>query len=257
MKIALLRIFLLHLQRKHVSSPRRLMIQCNMNTTPKGKLQFTRSDIDSAPNTLKIKEKDLVSGSQENIITSNYLPPKVTQTPVWFAMSAPFGRVLKAKALLDSKSVKCFVPMKYEMVIDKEKGKVRKLVPAISNLIFAYTTKDNIQSIKKNVSYLQYLIKREEERNLPIIVPDNQMEQFIKVCETHNEKLHYLAPDEIKLTQGTPVRIIGSEFDGVEGLFVRVQGKRKKQVVVLIQGVTAVVLAEFTDGYLQVLNTSD
>ena len=103
-----------------------------------------------------------------------------SQSPVWFAMSAPFGRVLKAKALLDSKSVKSFVPMKYEMVSDKEGNKSRKLVPAISNLLFAYTTKENIQSIKKNVSFLQYLVKREDDRNLPIIVPDYQMEQFIK-----------------------------------------------------------------------------
>lgn len=178
---------------------------------------------------------------------------KNPQPTVWFAMSAPFGRVLKAKALLDSKSVKNFVPMKYEMVCDKHGNKSRKLVPAISNLIFAYTTKENIQSIKQNVSFLQYLVKREEERNLPIIVPDYQMEQFIKVCETHDEKLRYLSPDEINLDKGTPVRIIGSTFDGVEGLFVRVKGKRKKQVVVLVQGVTAVVLAEFDDGYLQVI----
>jgi len=79
------------------------------------------------------------------------------------------------------------------------------------------------------------------------------MEQFIRVCETHDEKLLYLAPDEIQLDKGTPVKIVGSAFDGVEGLFVRVKGKRKKQVVVLVQSVTAVVLAEFDDGYLQVI----
>lgn len=182
--------------------------------------------------------------------------PKSTQTPVWFAMSAPYGRVLKAKALLDSKAVKNFIPMKYEMFCDKAGNKTRKLVPAISNLIFAYTTKETIQSIKQNVPFLQYLIKREDDRNLPIIVPDKQMEQFIKVCETHDEKLLYLAPDEIQLDKGTPVKIIGSAFDGIEGLFVRVKGKRKKQVVVLIQSVTAVVLAEFDDGYLQVNHKS-
>lgn len=182
--------------------------------------------------------------------------PKSTQTPVWFAMSAPYGRVLKAKALLDSKAVKNFIPMKYEMLCDKAGNKTRKLVPAISNLIFAYTTKETIQSIKQNVPFLQYLIKREDDRNLPIIVPDKQMEQFIKVCETHDEKLLYLAPDEIQLDKGTPVKIIGSAFDGIEGLFVRIKGKRKKQVVVLIQSVTAVVLAEFDDGYLQVNHNS-
>jgi len=90
-------------------------------------------------------------------------------------------------------------------------------------------------------------------RNVPIIVPEYQMQPFITVCETHDEKLVYLAPDEINLEKGTPVRIVGSSFDGVEGTFVKVNKRRKKQVVVLVQGVAAVMIAEFSDGYLQVL----
>ena len=73
------------------------------------------------------------------------------------------------------------------------------------------------------------------------------------VCNQHDEKLVYLSPDEINLEKGTPVKIIGSAFDGVVGTFVKVHNSRKKRVVVLVQGVAAVVLAEFTDGYLQPL----
>jgi transcription antitermination factor NusG len=90
-------------------------------------------------------------------------------------------------------------------------------------------------------------------KNVPIIVPDYQMKSFIAVCETYNDKLVYLSPDEVHLDKGTPVRIVGSAFDGVEGTFVKVERRRKKQVVVLVQGVAAVMIAEFTDGYLQVL----
>ena len=52
---------------------------------------------------------------------------------VWFAMSATFGRSMKAKAFLESKQVKCFIPMRYEMTKDKTQGKVKRLVPAINN----------------------------------------------------------------------------------------------------------------------------
>ena len=79
------------------------------------------------------------------------------------------------------------------------------------------------------------------------------MQQFIAVCDTHDEGLTYLSLDEINLEKGTPIKIIGSAFDGVVGTFVKVQNSRKKRVVVLVQGVTAVMLAEFTDGYLQPL----
>ena len=178
-------------------------------------------------------------------------------TPVknllWFAMSATFGRELKARDFLEKNKVQCFVPMKYQMVNDKKQGKVRKLVPAINNLIFVYTTKERIQELKGSVEYLQYLTMPINGRNVPIIVPEYQMQPFIAVCETHDEKLVYLAPEEIKLDKGTPVRIVGSAFDGIEGTFVKVNKRRKKQVVVLVQGVAAVMIAEFTDGYLQVL----
>lgn len=178
---------------------------------------------------------------------------KAAENLVWFAMSSTFGRELKARSFLEKNEVKCFVPMKYRVVNDRKQGKVRKLVPAISNLIFVYTTKERIQALKGMVSYLQYLTMPVDGVNVPIIVPENQMQSFIDVCETHDEKLVYLSPDEINLDKGTRVRIVGSKFDGVEGLFVKVEKRRQKRVVVQVQGIAAVMIAEFTDGYLQVL----
>lgn len=99
--------------------------------------------------------------------------------PVWFAMSATFGRTLKAKTFLESKQVKCFVPMRYEMVKDKTRGKIRKFVPAINNLIFVYTTKERIQALKSDAEYLQYLTKPVSGKNIPITVPEYQMQQFM------------------------------------------------------------------------------
>lgn len=175
------------------------------------------------------------------------------EEPAWFAMSATFGRSIKAKAFLESKDVKCFVPMRYEMINDSKKGKIRKLIPAINNLIFVYATKGQIQTLKVRMEYLQYLTIPENGKNIPIIVPEHQMLQFIAVCDTYDDNLVYLSPNEIKLEKGTPVKIIGSAFDGVEGIFVKVDGVRKKKVVVLVSGVTAVMIVEFEDGYLQVL----
>ena len=177
----------------------------------------------------------------------------VVEDPAWFAMSATFGRALKAKTFLESKQVKCFVPMRYEIVKNKAQGKIRKLVPAINNLIFAYTTKERIQKLKSSVEFLQYLTKPVCGKNIPIIVPECQMQQFMAVCDTYNENLTYLSPGEINIKKGTPIKIVGGEFDGIEGTFVKVKNSRKKRVVVMIQGLTAVMIAEIEDGYLQVL----
>ena len=172
----------------------------------------------------------------------------------WFAMSATFGRALKAKDFLESRSVRCFVPMKHEVVSDGHQGKQRKFVPAISNLLFVYTTREHIQSLKSEVTYLQYLTRPEGARRVPIVVPDRQMEHFITVCDSYNEKLIYLNPSEVNLEKGTPVQIIGGPFDGVEGTFVKIEGTRSRRVAVLVPGIAAVVIADITRGCLKVLS---
>ena len=85
------------------------------------------------------------------------------EEPAWFAMSATFGRELKAKTFLESKSVKCFIPMKYQIVNDKKQGKIKKLAPAINNLIFVYTTKERIQALKSVAEYADKRIAATKE----------------------------------------------------------------------------------------------
>lgn len=185
---------------------------------------------------------------EENIIE------KSSEELNWFAMRATFGRELKAKKLLEGMQIECFIPMRYELVTYSTGKKVKKLVPAISNLMFVHTTKECIQTIKSTVEYLQYLTKPDDGRRKPITIPENQMQHFMKVCDTYNDKLVYMTADEIQLKEGTPVQIIGGTFDGVEGTFVKVEKKRKKQVVIQAQGIAAVMITHLDDGYLKVIS---
>lgn len=201
------------------------------------------------------------SGSRENVPVSPRQDMsanissihKKSDKLLWFAMSATFGRELKAKEFLEQNDVRCFVPLRYRLVRVRGKGKVRKLVPAISNLIFVHCTKGKIQTLKSELSYLQYHTMPDGGRNVPVVVPKDQMEQFIAVCNTFNEKMTFISPDEINLAEGTRVRIVGGAFGGVEGTFVRVEKGKQKHVVVLVEGIAAVVLAKVSDGYLEVL----
>ena len=174
-------------------------------------------------------------------------------TPVWYAMSAPYCNEMRAKALLESKNIECFVPMCYRIVESRLGAKSRKLVPAIHNLIFAHTTKERIQEVKQGVRYLQYRTRPEKGRNVPIVVPDAQMAQFMAVCQSDNEQLRYLLPSEANLERGTRVRIVGGSFDGLEGHFVKVKGIRTKRVVVTLEGLASVALTEISDGLIEVI----
>lgn len=172
---------------------------------------------------------------------------------VWFAMSAPYCRELKAKEYLQAKGIECFVPMVNALVEKRSGAKIRKQIPAIHNLIFVHTSKNVIQEIKRGVDYLQYRTMPREGKNIPIIIPDRQMQQFIAVTQTSNEELIYMRPEEVNIAKGTRVRVHGGAFDGTEGVFVKIQGKRKPRVVLLIQGVAAVALAEISTEFIEII----
>ena len=76
---------------------------------------------------------------------------------LWFAMSATFGRELKAKAFLEKNNVECFVPMRYEITKMRDGKKTKQLVPAVKNLIFVhYTSAYSILEVGCGVPAISY-----------------------------------------------------------------------------------------------------
>ena len=69
----------------------------------------------------------------------------------------------------------------------------------------------------------------------------------------HQKELLFLRPDELQAEKGTRVRIHGGTFDGTEGVLVKIRGKRNRRVVVEIEGVTSVVLAEISPDLIEIL----
>ena len=72
--------------------------------------------------------------------------------------------------------------MHYEYIIRNER-RVRKLVPAIHNLVFVRSTRACIDEIKNNPALnipVRYIMNRETRQ--PVIIPDAQMRSFILVA---------------------------------------------------------------------------
>ena len=174
------------------------------------------------------------------------------EAPAWYAMSAPYCRELKARDALMDIGISCYVPMRY-MVIQKGRIKKRELVPVIHNLIFVYEKRSIISQIKQRIGYLQFRTSVKDGRNVPIVVPQAQMDSFRKVCESENEKVRVLLPGNVSLEKGTRVRVIGEEFGGVEGVFVKVAGSRGRSVVVEIPGVATVITATIRPDLIEVI----
>ena len=175
------------------------------------------------------------------------------EEPVWFAMSAPYRREKKAQELLDSKGIDNYVAMHYETVV-RRGIKKRVRVPVIHNLVFAHCTRSEIDAVKRGVPYLQFHTTRVEGKNVPIVVPDAQMEQFMKVCDTFDDDLRFFGPGEVNLAKGTKVRILEGQFKGVVGTFVRVAGSRSRRVVVEVPLVVYVATAYVAPEDLEILS---
>lgn len=168
----------------------------------------------------------------------------------WFAMRATYRRGMQIKSLLDKKGISNFIPMRYE-IREKNGRKKRELVPVIRDLVFVRAVQSELQWIKDRNPYLQYMIDIRNGRK--IIVPDKQMRDFIAVAGTYNEHLIFFSPDEVNLRKGTKVRIMGGDFEGYEGVFVKVKGARDRRVVISLQGVIALAMATISPYLIEVI----
>ena len=157
-----------------------------------------------------------------------------TNNKRWYVLRAIFRKEEKVRDKLRRAGYHCYVPMCYR--IETIKGhKVRRLVPAITELVFVYATQEDITNFKlhsKETVYWQ--TKPNGNKRERIVVPDKAMEDFIRVTQQSEQLVTYFRPEEVKLNKDDHIIIHGGAFDGVEGILLKVKGKREKQLLVSI-----------------------
>lgn len=159
----------------------------------------------------------------------------------WYAMRITYSREIAFKKYLDARKIENFIPMRYEE-INLGGRKHRKLVPVVHNLVFVYSSKRLLDTLKKEVEDrlpVRYIMNM--ELHCPIVIPEKQMRDFIAVAGTYDEQLLWLDAGTVTLKKGDHVRIKIGHFAGVEGKLIRIKGDRR--VVVSIQGFMAVATA--------------
>lgn len=156
----------------------------------------------------------------------------------WYALRATYSRELKVQALLNERGIPTFVPMMWrKRTIDGKQ--VKKLVPAVSNLCFAFCTKDQLDDFIRSfgdASPVYYYWDRTAGRALTI--PEKAMEDFITVASSQDEDLIYLTEISQKLREGQTVEVTDGPFKGVKGKIVRI--KKNRRVLVELPGFLAV-----------------
>jgi len=154
----------------------------------------------------------------------------------WYVMRT-LGRFCETgvKQKLDSCGIRYYQAMK--TVVRTLKGKkVISNEPVIPNLLFVYGSKESIlphTAVGKNFQFVYNRCSGKQADCL--IVPTKAMDDFIRVADS-KEKTRIFMPEEVQLTQGQRIRMIGGALDGVEGYFVKMRGNRRKTLVVVLDG---------------------
>ena len=148
----------------------------------------------------------------------------------WHVLRATYARELKVQTALQEKGIRTFVPMMW---------REKKLVPAVSGLVFALATREALDLYIRSfgdarpVNYYWDRIT-----NAPLTVPAKAMEDFITIASTLDEDLIYLTEISEKLREGQTVMVKDGPFKGVEGKIVRI--RKSRRVLVELPGMLAV-----------------
>lgn len=173
----------------------------------------------------------------------------------WYALRVSYSRELKVQKALDALGVKTFVPMMWKRCPVKpgmtKPGMTkpatttsagnsnRKLVPAVGNLCFAYSTRTALEDFIRGygeASPVHFYWDRTANR--PLTVPDKAMNDFIIVASTLDEDIVYVTEISAKLREGQTVMVKDGPFKGVEGKVVRI--RKSRRVLVELPGMLAV-----------------
>lgn len=150
--------------------------------------------------------------------------------PRWHVLRATYARELKVQIALQEKGIRTFIPMMW---------REKKLVPAVSGLVFALATRETLDLYIRSFGDarpVNYYWDR--TTNAPLTVPAKAMEDFITIASTLDEDLIYLTEVSEKLREGQAVKVKDGPFKGVEGKIVRI--RKSRRVLVELPGMLAV-----------------
>lgn len=179
-----------------------------------------------------------------------------TDTLHWFAMRATYRRELKARDELTGAGAEVFIPMRWTKRKVGERMK-RVETPAVNSLFFVHCSQPFIQEFKRRRTYIQYMCSPVPGGGRkPIIVPDNQMEEFIRVSSLVDDTAEYIDAETTILTPGTRVVVTSGPFEGTKGTFQKIVGRRNRQFVIQIEGVLALAI-QISPKQIEVLSSNE
>ena len=158
----------------------------------------------------------------------------------WFVLRVSYGRIIKAKALVEAKGLECYVPLRYKEV--RKKGKKRIITePLLPSFLFVHASAEQVDSLLQNksikpienIALLSYYYdhtshcEKSPTKNPPLVISDSVMDNFIRLTSIHNPHIIPVTSDNIKYKLGDEVVITDGEFKDIRGRVARIVGQQR------------------------------
>jgi len=175
----------------------------------------------------------------------------------WYVMRdfKKFNAKTPAYKELPRLGIRCFTPMHWVVAVDRNGKRQRIFRPVIQNLLFVYECREVLDPIVAKTDKLQYQFRRGAGPHALMTVPAAEMERFINAVGADSSPVYYtpeeLTPDMI----GRTIVVNGGPLDGYEGKLLKMQGSKKRRLIVRIEGFL-VAAVEVNPDFVQVVPDS-
>ena len=163
-----------------------------------------------------------------------------TPNKQWFVLRVSYGRILKAKTLVEAKGMEYYIPLRYKEI--KKQGKKRIITePLLPSFIFVHASAEQVgtllhdNKVASNESrplfsyYFDHTIHRQDnpDRNPPLKIRDEAMNNFIRLTSIKNPHIIPVTSNNIQFKLGENVIVTEGEFKGVHGRVARIAGQQR------------------------------
>ena len=158
----------------------------------------------------------------------------------WFVLRVSYGRIDKAKTLVEANGLEHYIPMRYKEI--KKQGKKRIVTePLLPSFIFVHAEAEQVETLlhdNKVVAnesrpllsyYFDHTVYRQDypDRNPPLIIRDVAMNNFIRLTSIKNPHIIPVTSNIIQFKLGDNVVMTEGEFKGVHGRVARIAGQQR------------------------------
>jgi len=172
----------------------------------------------------------------------------------WFVVRASYGRERRASDFMVNDGTFTYLPTHTVYKLRDEKL-VRTEEVLVPNILFVYATPEKVDEYVKETAQLSFLtyyydhFHQQLGKNPPLVVPDKEMFNFVRVTCIGNEHVKLVNPEQCHFKSGDVVKVINGPFCGVEGRVARLAGQQR--VVVTVTGLCSVATAYIPSAFLE------